>query len=330
MWPLTVALCTTFLVDAGAGGGRAIGKCYDWHLGHGLVVANARGRLKRALVLEPGARAAEWRAEHASVTFNQYGVELPNGGMNDAGLVVEIMWLDSTALPPPDARPAVGELQWIQYMLDRYATTADVAAHADELRVSAAHGRVHYLVCDRAGECAAFEYVAGKLVVSRGARALTNHTYAESAAYAARAGDKTPDGMGSLDRFVRASRLAAKPAGGAAADAWAFHVLDSVNNGDSQWHIVYDPARLRVSFRTRGSQKVKTIELARAVPASCGPPRVLDVDTDVAGDVTARLHPYDERENARVVERSLAELKALPPGTAAQVAHYPSQLVCAP
>src|SRR5258706_15796013 len=113
MWPLTVALCTTFLVEAG--GERAVGKCYDWHLGHGMVVANARGRVKRAIVLAPGERAAEWRAEHASLTFNQYGVELPNGGMNDAGLVVEIMWLDSTVLPAPDARPAGGELQWVPY-----------------------------------------------------------------------------------------------------------------------------------------------------------------------------------------------------------------------
>src|SRR5262245_4198504 len=131
MWPVAVALCTTFLIDAGSE--KMVGKCYDWHRGEGLVVANARGRLKRALTLNPRERPAAWRAEHASLTFNQYGVEMPNGGMNDAGLVVEVMWLDSTRLPPPDQRPVVGELQIIQYLLDRFATVSDVAAHADEV-----------------------------------------------------------------------------------------------------------------------------------------------------------------------------------------------------
>src|SRR5258706_3986293 len=133
MWPLTVALCTTFLVEAG--GERAVGKCYDWHLGHGMVVANARGRVKRAIVLAPGERAAEWRAEHASLTFNQYGVELPNGGMNDAGLVVEIMWLDSTVVPAPDAPPAGGGAPMVPDHVRRVSDTAHGGADSRHTRL---------------------------------------------------------------------------------------------------------------------------------------------------------------------------------------------------
>ena len=32
---------------------------------------------------------ASWVSKYGSVTFNQYGRELPTGGMNEAGLVVE-------------------------------------------------------------------------------------------------------------------------------------------------------------------------------------------------------------------------------------------------
>src|SRR4051812_31849081 len=116
-------LCTAFLLTTA--NGPLVGKCYDWHMGQGMVLVNKRGLAKRALPLAPGDRPAEWVSRHASVTFNQYGRELPNAGMNDAGLVVEILWLDSSAFPPPDARPTVNELQWIQYQLDNHATVAE-------------------------------------------------------------------------------------------------------------------------------------------------------------------------------------------------------------
>jgi penicillin V acylase-like amidase (Ntn superfamily) len=30
------------------------------------------------------------------VTFNQYGRNFPSGGMNEAGLVIELMWLEGS------------------------------------------------------------------------------------------------------------------------------------------------------------------------------------------------------------------------------------------
>src|SRR5438552_4098297 len=83
------------------------------------------------------------------------------------------------------------------------------------------------------------------LVGSRAARAVAEHTYAESRAVAAAGAprDHPPAGAGCLERFVRASRLAARPEGA----TWdcALRVLDSVNNSSSQWHIVYDQVKLQ-------------------------------------------------------------------------------------
>ncbi len=315
--------CTTFALEGA--GGRVVGKCYDWHLGHGLVVVNKRGVVKRAITLDPRDRPAEWRSKYASVTFDQYGVELPNGGMNEAGLVVEVMWLDSTELESPDARPVVSELQWIQLQLDSYATTAEVIAHAGEVRITRAHGRVHYLVCDRSGACAAIELVGGKRVVSTDARVLTNNTFAKSAAYLRGLGP-APAGAGSLERFARVSRLAARPPAGALDDS-AFRILESVCR-DSQWHIVYDPVRLRASFRTRRARAIKWVDLGR-VDGSCrGPALGNDLDVSARGDMTERLHPLDASEERKLVERSLADVPGLPPGTIERVARYPSTLVC--
>ena len=141
-----VEACTTFMMSKD--GPVIVAKSYDWEHDDGIVHRNPAGLQKRGLLLSPDDRPLEWVSRHASLTFNQYGREMPNGGMNDAGLVVEIMWLSGAGWPSPDARPALNELQWIQYQLDMYTSTAEVVAAADQIRVAPIHGEVHYMVCD--------------------------------------------------------------------------------------------------------------------------------------------------------------------------------------
>ena len=152
-----------------------------------MVVSNPRGLQKTALAFSASDSPAVWTSKYGSLTFNQYGVEMPNAGLNEKGLVVEIMWLDSSEYPEPDNRPSVNELQWIQRALDLFATVAELAQDAHSLRISRAYARVHYLVCDSSADCAVFEYIRGQLVITRApdmpAKALTNSTYAASAAY---------------------------------------------------------------------------------------------------------------------------------------------------
>ena len=53
---------------------------------------------------------------------------LPFDGINEAGLVVEVLLLPETVYPEPDARPTVSLLQWVQYQLDNFSTTDEVIA----------------------------------------------------------------------------------------------------------------------------------------------------------------------------------------------------------
>src|SRR5678815_1736967 len=171
----------------------------------------------------------------------------------------------------------IRDRQWIQYQLDSFATVAEMIAAAPGVRVSPVYARVHYLACDRSGACAAFEHIGGKEVVTPGARVLTNHTYAEAAAWAARQ-KQPPPGPGSLERFARASRQAAATPAGDLVTA-AFGVLDDVRSTTSQWNIVYDPVHLRLSFRTRVNRTIKTLDLAK-LDASCARAAALvDIDT---------------------------------------------------
>jgi choloylglycine hydrolase len=238
------------------------------------------------------------------------------------------MWLDSSKYEPTDERPTVNELQWIQYQLDNFATVADMVAAARTVRVSPVYAAVHYLACDKTGACAAFEHIGGKQVITPGARALTNHTYAESAAWAATQ-TQVPDGLGSLARFARAARQAAAPPPTGDPVAAAFAILDGVRAPESQWNIVYDPVHLRVSFRTRVSRDVKVLELGKLDPSCAAPVGLLDIDALTSGDVGALLRPYEQAKNRSLVERSVRRIRdQLPPGAVDLIVAYPSALAC--
>lgn len=332
--------CTTFRLAAQAG--PIVGKCYDWNMEQGLVLWNKRGLAKSALPVLRTDRPAQWQSKYASLTFNQYGREMPNGGMNEAGLVVEIMWLGATRHPPADERRTVNELQWIQYQLDRFATVAEVIDNAPLLRVGRVHGDVHYMACDRSGDCAALEYLEGRLVITRGrelvAPALTNSPYSESAGYLQKHqgfGGKAPipGGAGSLERFARAASLVKKSEGAADGVAAALAVLDSVRNDASQWQIVYDPIGLVAHFKSRSRGQLKTVDLKRLIAdGSCRTPvRMIDLRSERAGDVTAQMVEYTEEADRRLIEQSFSDgglKEKLGAGVLAGLVRYPRSLAC--
>ena len=274
----TAIACTSFLV---ADDKRPImGKSYDWNLGHGMVVVNQRGMKKIGLAVEATDRPPTWTAQYGSITFNQYGREFPNGGMNEAGLVVEILWHFSAEYPAPDARPSLNELQWIQYQLDNYGSVREMVAHADELRIAGLYAKVHYMAVDQQNNSASFSYIDGKLVIDEDVLAITNSTLSRSRSNLKKFtgfGGKLsiPRGKGSLDRFViTRSMLAAgdRPDAVSEVIGFAFNILDAVKTPDyTQWQIVYDLASREIYFRTAENQRLRKIRLA-AFSFSCTDP----------------------------------------------------------
>lgn len=84
------------------------GRNYDWSIDNGLVMINKRQVAKRAAGRD--GNLAQWVSKYGSVTFNQYGRELPSEGVNEAGLVVAVLWLSATEHAAPDARPTIKPL----------------------------------------------------------------------------------------------------------------------------------------------------------------------------------------------------------------------------
>lgn len=125
--------CTTFLLTKN--GQMVFGRNYDWISGSGMVCTNLRGLGKTSMKSEDGP-AITWTSKYGSITFNQYGKEFPTGGMNEKGLVVELMWLDGTQYPKEDKRAALSVLQWIQYQLDCSETVEQVIASNEVVSIS--------------------------------------------------------------------------------------------------------------------------------------------------------------------------------------------------
>jgi penicillin V acylase-like amidase (Ntn superfamily) len=280
---------------------------YDFHPSEGLVLVNKRGTRKQSRV-EP--QGASWTARHGSLTFNQFGRDNPTTGVNEQGLMVSLMWLDATGYPPPDHRPAVSILEWIQYHLDQHASVAEVVANAETVRPTS-RIPIHYLFADASGDAAAIEFLDGKLVVHRGetlpVKALANSTYADSVAAfeAARRAGEMPTSRSSLDRFVRAAMLAS---GDGDPMARGFAVLAAVARpGFTRWSIVYDLGAGDVYFKTDTNEAIRRVTVT-GFDLSCRTPvQILDVTAPGSGDVTPAFVDYTRAANHALLEASYAK-----------------------
>lgn len=157
---------------------KILGKSYDWYIASGMLVVNKRGFQKTAL--SHGFQyPAQWTARYGSITFNQHGREFPVSGINEKGLVVEVLWSNDTVYPKQTGAPQINELQWVQYQLDNYASVYEVVNNVNSLEISPLAGLVHYMVCDT-DQCAAVEFLNGRAHINQNAVALTNDTFVNS------------------------------------------------------------------------------------------------------------------------------------------------------
>src|SRR5262249_48589165 len=157
-----------------------------------------------------------------------------------------------------------------------------------KVRIAPIHAKIHYFVCDAGGACAAIELLGGKLVITHGDAmpvcAITNSPYAEAKASLA----STKASQTSFGRFKKIAD--ALPS---ASDAWK--ILDDVRfESSTQWQVVYEPAARRFAFRTLAHRAKKAVSLA-AFDFRCGAPALAHtMQTDLAGDVSARFVPFGE------------------------------------
>jgi choloylglycine hydrolase len=216
-----------------------------------------------------GAGDHSWVPRYGSVTLTCYGRDFIEGGMNEAGLVIDqaSLW---AVYPPEDERPGISCPQWMQYQLDNYATVAEVIEHLDDLRPDGEGW--HYLVADSTGACAVIEYPDGKPAVYSGEAApvcaLTNTAYEQALSHlpmdVAFGGEADIASAGdSYGRFVMMATLIRNydPGYNGRADDFGFGILDSISCEETLRSVIYDIGRRRMLWRTPGNPRIRWLDL---------------------------------------------------------------------
>jgi len=218
--PVTASACTR-LVYHGADNDVITARSMDWKLD---IATNLyifpRGMARTG---EAGPNSIRWTSRYGSVISTGYDISTTDG-MNEAGLMANLLWLVESEYPPfgKGSKPGLTIAAWAQYVLDNFATVEEAVA---ELRkepftivtdnVPGEHrlATLHLSISDATGDSAIIEYVDGKQVIhhSRAYQVMTNSPIFEEqlalAEYWKQIGGVTflPGTNRSADRFARAS-----------------------------------------------------------------------------------------------------------------------------
>lgn len=315
--------CTTLsFVDEN--NNRVFGKSFDWYFAHGMLFINKRNVYKEALLTTEG-EPLQWVSRFGSITFNQHAKDFPLGGMNEAGLVVEIMVGPTQDIPASSTLKNVNEVQLIQYLLDTSSNIAEVTENLQDLRIARVVQDVHYLVCDKKSDCSTIEYLDGKLVQHKGSElpysAFTNSSYSESARYASNylglgGSQMIPSGSGSLERFVRAAAAAKNYRSGDAV-AYVHKFLDEVALS-GEWRIGYLGAK-EIHFRHKKNLGLlKSISMNQDFECSRAT-KVFKMDEAISGNVQSSLEVFKDSHNEWLVNSNFL----LPAALRRQMIEYP-------
>jgi penicillin V acylase-like amidase (Ntn superfamily) len=212
------ALACTRAVYFGKEGQTVTGRTMDWleDMQSNLWIF-PRGMARGG---DMGKDALKWTSKYGSVIASGYESGSADG-MNEKGLVANMLYLAESEYPPDDKRPTLLTGAVVQYLLDNFATVEEAVAamRLEKFRVvtvaapNGAKGTVHFSISDASGDSAIFEYIKGKLVIHHGRQyqVMTNSPiYSEQLAlyeYWKQIGGTVmlPGTNRAADRFARAS-----------------------------------------------------------------------------------------------------------------------------
>ena len=326
--------CSTFVLSRD--GLHVFGRNYDWVSGNGMLMVNARGVAKTSYT--PDGRSITWVSAYGSTTFNQFGKEFPHGGMNEKGLVVELMWLNGTIYPAADNRAALNELQWIQYQLDNCATIEEVIATDKKIRINRAGAApLHYLVADAHGRAATIEFINGKMVVHQGNNldypVLTNTVYDEAVKQVQAKKSKLKYDN-SVERFATVCTMIQQFQNKGNGDHvdYAFTILDRVaQKGYTKWSIVYDISKRQVYYRTDVQPQRKVLAFGATDFSCTGTTPTIHLSAPGSGNVAGKLTPLSFEQNKKLIEQSARESQSqvtITKESIAGAAGYFKQVAC--
>ena len=142
---------------------------------HSDVIVSPRG-FERTGLTPDDKEGLTWKAKYASVGANGVGLPVIIDGLNEAGLAAGLFYFPTTAgymaYEPADAAKTIAPWQLASWVLDNFASVAEVRANIGSVVVAPTVLKqwgftppVHMVVHDASGKSITVEYVGGKLNV---------------------------------------------------------------------------------------------------------------------------------------------------------------------
>ena len=290
--PLTPSsrACTR-VVYRGANGEVITARSMDWKVDIGTNLWIFPRGMRRTG--EAGTNSVKWSSKYGSVVASGYDISTTDG-MNEKGLVVNLLWLAESEYPKFDrSKPGLALSLWAQYVLDNFETVngaIEVLEREPFVVVTAQVpgedrlANLHMSISDASGDSAVVEYVKGKQVIHHGReyQVMTNSpTYDQQLAlvsYWKEIGGTVmlPGTNRAADRFARASfyiNAIPKNEDPDMAVASVFSVIrnasvpfgittpDQPNISSTRWRTVADQARLIYFFESALTPNVFWVSL---------------------------------------------------------------------
>ncbi|HRE68477.1 MAG TPA: linear amide C-N hydrolase [Cyclobacteriaceae bacterium] len=304
--------CSSFVLKNGKT--ILLGKNFDWTFDKGYVIKNLKNTTKVAYFTHNGTPAS-WTSKYGSITFNQNGKEMPYGGMNEKGLVVEMLWLEDTRFNISENKTYLNELEWIQYQLDNFQTVDEVVANVETLKTYPIKGKIHYILADTNGKSVIIEYLDGKPMIyekeANTCQAITNKsvTYSEkhidNLKGIRRNNTSTTYRYYQLEKQIRKLQRTSD-----FSEMTAFQMLKNVTipKGDFRtvWSIVYNIETKSIAFYSYKNKEIKQINLNNIdfeQGLSC-----FNINQNKETLLDNKLLPFSEKENFEMVSASLIHL----------------------
>lgn len=178
-----VAEACTRVVYLGADDQNITARSMDWRVDVGTNLWIFPRGMKRNGEVGPG--SIEWTSKYGSVIASGYDISTTDG-MNEAGLVANVLWLVESEYPKFDGTgPGLSIAAWAQYVLDNFATVDEAVKHlstnpftivTDYVPGENRLATLHLSISDASGDSAIVEYINGEQVIhhNREFQVMTN------------------------------------------------------------------------------------------------------------------------------------------------------------
>lgn len=292
----------------------------------GMIVTNQRNTFKQGTSWEAlnnlpllHRPTISWTSKFSSITFNALGKEFPLFGLNEKGLFAVELGLDETKNPNDNTKAHIFWAQWIQFLLDNYNSVSDLMGDIHKAPIPQWWPNFmgsHLFLADKTGHSGTLEFIDGKLVThwaeNMPVQALCNNTYDmemdSMKLYREFGGQHEIDYTSThwRTRFARAygfmKKYENKDLIAPVDTAWSIvHNLQLA----PKWQIVIDLKSMIWYFKSSKNQELRYFNIASIFNHGAAKNIMLDIDTNLKGNVTHRFIPWTIQLNDEFIAKGV-------------------------